>query len=97
MKKLTVPCEFAGEKLPTPIYVGEPSPARHPLHYQSIWLRNERGGTIPEEVMSSFGQLQKMALENAIPFEDLCTYALEQAENQDQPAEPMPPPNGESG
>ena len=101
MKKLTIPCIFGDpdNKVPFPIYVGEPSPRRHPLHYQAIWLRSERGGTIPPEVIESFGKLQKIALENRVPFEDLCVYALGQAGQQQGAAaqDGAPPPADGAG
>ena len=76
MKRFTIPCDFGGAKAPFHIYVGEPSPDIHPLFFQSVWLSTKRGGTIPPEVMDSFGKLQKIAVENGVSFEELCVYAL---------------------
>ena len=76
MKRFTVPCDFSGNKHPFHVYVGEPSPNRHPLHWQAWWLSTIRGGTIPQDVMDSFERLHKISLENNVSFEDLCVYAL---------------------
>lgn len=85
MKRFTIPCDFNGRKSPFHIYIGDPSPNRHPLHYQAMWLRIQRGGIIPQEVMDSFQKLQNIALENKVSFEDLCVYALGQAAEEQKP------------
>jgi hypothetical protein len=79
MKRLTIPCDFGGKKIPFHIYVGDASSDRHPLHFQSHWLSTERGGSIPHEVMESFEKLRDIALENGKNFEDIVMYAMEQA------------------
>ncbi len=76
MKKFTIPCDFSGTKYPMQIYIGNPNSKAHPLLYQAIWLRDTRNGTIPQEVMESFQKLQNIALENDVNFEELCMYAL---------------------
>jgi hypothetical protein len=80
MKRFTIPCDFAGQKTPFHIYVGEPSSDIHPLFFQAAWLAEKRGGTIPSEVMESFAKLQVIANENDVSFEELCVYALSTAE-----------------
>ncbi|HEX2080029.1 MAG TPA: DUF2610 domain-containing protein [Longimicrobium sp.] len=72
MKKLTIPCDFGGKTVPFPFYVGDPSPRRHPLHFQELWLRTERGGTIPTETIDGLRQIQTLALEQKRPFEEVC-------------------------
>ncbi|MEZ5139731.1 MAG: DUF2610 domain-containing protein [Acidimicrobiales bacterium] len=79
MKRFMVPCDFGGRKAPFPIYVGEPAPDVHPLEQQDAWLRRERGGSIPVEVMDSFAKLHAIALDNDVSFEDLCMYAMGEA------------------
>ena len=79
MKKFTIPCNFAGQKAPFSIYVGHPSDDLHPLHFQSEWLQRARGGSIPQEVIDSFGKLHKIAKEHSVDFEELCVYALGEA------------------
>jgi len=82
MKRFTIPCDFGGQKAPFHIYVGEPSNDIHPLYFQAAWLAEKRGGTIPPEVMDSFGKLQNIAIENRVSFEELCVYALGTAEKE---------------
>ena len=76
MKRFTVICPFGSEHSPFHIYVGEPAPNMHPLFFQSTWLAEKRGGTVPEEVMSNFAKLHQIALDNKVSFEELCAYAL---------------------
>lgn len=85
MKKFTIHCDFAGQKAPFNIYVGEPCARRHPLQYQAQWLRTERGGTIPSEVMDSFQKLHDISRENGVSFEELCVYALGTAGGEAKP------------
>ena len=84
MKKFTVPCDFGGQKAPFTIYIGDPEPKHHPLHFQSSWLSKERGGTIPGEVMDSIAKLKDIADQNNVSFEDLCVYALGAAQQSEE-------------
>lgn len=95
MKRFTITCDFGGVKHPFHVYIGEPNPKKHPLQFQSWWLSSERGGTIPQEVMDSFEKLYKIAKENNVSFEDLCVYALGNADSpQGGEAAPAPAANG---
>ncbi|SHN36194.1 DUF2610 domain-containing protein [Actinacidiphila paucisporea] len=85
MKKFTIPCDFGGVKAPFNIYIGEPSPDKHPIQYQAAWLSRERSGTIPAEVMDSFAKLHEISKENGVSFEELCVYALGTASGDDAP------------
>ncbi|HVA51057.1 MAG TPA: DUF2610 domain-containing protein [Pirellulales bacterium] len=76
MKRFTVPCDFDGIKQPFYFYITNVPPPTHPLEEQARWLKEERGGTIPKEVMDSFAKLQTIAHENNVSFVDLCVYAL---------------------
>jgi tetratricopeptide (TPR) repeat protein len=76
MKRFTVPCDIGGVKYPFHVYVTNVPWPKHPLEDQARWLREERGGTIPKEVMDSFKRLQNIAHENKVSFVDLCVYAL---------------------
>lgn len=87
MKKFTVPCDFGGQKAPFTIYIGDPEPKHHPLHFQSSWLSKERGGTIPAEVMDSIAKLKDIADQNNVSFEDLCVYALGAAQQEGEAGE----------
>jgi hypothetical protein len=84
VKKFTVPCDFGGQKSPFTIYIGDPEPKHHPLHFQSSWLSKERGGTIPGEVMDSIAKLKDIADQNNVSFEDLCVYALGAAQQSEE-------------
>lgn len=79
MRRFTVPCDFGSHKAPFDVYIGNPLPRYHPLKFQAAWIREQRGGTIPAEVMESFEKLFKLAQKNDVSFEDLCVYAMNEA------------------
>lgn len=87
MKKFTVPCQFGAKKAPFDVYIGQPAEDLHPLYFQAMWLKEERGGIVPEEVMDSFAKLLALSEKNNVPFEDLCVYALEAANEGKKPEE----------
>lgn len=91
MKKFTVPCDFGGQKSPFTIYIGDPEPKHHPLHFQADWLSKERGGTIPGEVMDSIQKLYDLAQKNNVSFEELCVYALNSSDDENSTPEDAPP------
>lgn len=79
MKKFTIPnCEFDGKPHPFDVYVDQPCALVHPLYYQQLWLREERGGEIPSEMIDSFRKLYDIAVEHNVNYADLCMYALGQ-------------------
>lgn len=80
MRRFTIPCDFGSQKFPFTVYIGNPTPNFHPLKYQAAWLQQQRGGQIPSEVMESFEKLYAIAKENNVNFEDLCVYALGNAD-----------------
>ncbi|MEM8962551.1 MAG: DUF2610 domain-containing protein [Acidobacteriota bacterium] len=84
MRRFTVPCDFGGTTSPFDVYIsgGEPLEGYHPLHFQSLWLREERGGEIPQEVMDSFAKLLELARKNGVDFEELCVHAMQEAEKE---------------
>jgi hypothetical protein len=84
MKRFTIPCQFGETKAPFHVYVGQPAPGCHPLKYQTAWLREERGGVVPPEVLDSLARLLALAIENGVSFEDLCVYALGLAANDQE-------------
>jgi|ERR1700685_3551426 len=91
MKRFTIPCDFGSQTAPFHIYVGKgPASQCHPLKYQSHWLRTERGGAIPQQVMESFEKLNLIADDNKVSFEDLCVYALGTAESKSPVGEADP-------
>jgi len=97
MKKFTVPCAFGSGTAPFAIYIGDPEPAHHPVHFQSEWLTKHRGGVIPGKVMDSISRLYELAKKNNVSFEELCVYALNEFGDEKTNADsdegaPAPPP-----
>ncbi len=95
VRKFSVPCDFGGVSSPFTIYVGDPEPTHHPLHFQAEWLSKNRGGTIPGDVMDSITKLYELSKKNNVSFEELCAYALTEdkgmsSEAEDEAAAPMP-------
>lgn len=86
MKKFTVNCDFGGQISPFTIYLGDPEPEHHPLHFQAEWLSKTRGGTIPPQVMEAVSTLKTLADKNKVSFEELCVYALGAAEQEEDEA-----------
>jgi len=84
MKKFTINCDFGGQMAPFAIYIGEPEPGHHPLHFQADWLSKQRGGTIPEEVMDAISKLKELADKNNVSLEELCVYSLGAAQQEEQ-------------
>jgi hypothetical protein len=84
MKKFTINCSFGGATSPFTVYIGNPDPKHHPIHFQSDWLAKERGGNIPQEVMDSLQKLLDLSIKNNVSFEELCTYALKAAEIKEE-------------
>ncbi len=82
MKKFTIPCTFGDKSAPFDVYIGNPKKGHHPLQHQASWLSKERGGSIPAEVMESFGKLLDLADKHKVSFEELCVYALNEANKQ---------------
>ena len=76
MKRLTIPCDFAGVKAPFHVYLGQPNPLFHPVHFQQAWLNEHRGGVFPAGVADSLQQLATIAAEKNVSFEDLAVWAL---------------------
>ena len=85
MKKFTINCDFGGQLAPFTIYIGQPEQGHHPLHFQADWLAKQRGGTIPAEVMSAIDKLKELAVRNNVLLEDLCVYALGEAQEVTTP------------
>ena len=83
MKKFTLICDFqGGQRAPFDFYVGQPEPEHHPLHFQTTWLSSTRGGTAPADIMESLQKLYTLSRENNMNFEDLCEYAMSNAEQE---------------
>lgn len=100
MKKFTIPCAFGNTTAPFAIFIGDPEPSHHPIHFQAEWLTKHRGGVVPSSIMDSIARLYALAKKNNVSFEELCVYALKEfGDNKDQGgaegdggAPPPPPP-----
>jgi hypothetical protein len=77
MKKFKIPCNFGGKSTPVTFYIGNAEKDHHPIHFQAEWLSKERGGTVSPEIMKSLEELKQLSEKNGVPFEELCSYALE--------------------
>ncbi|WP_041405266.1 DUF2610 domain-containing protein [Rickettsia canadensis] len=75
-KQFEFDCDFGGQRSKFKFYIGTPQEGHHPLQFQAKWLSEERGGTIPDEVMKAISQLNDLAKKNGVPLSDLCVYAL---------------------
>lgn len=75
--KINVPCAFGGQASEVAIFVGNPEEKHHPIHFQSKFIQDTRGGVIPQSVIEALEKLQKLSIENGVPFEELCKYAIE--------------------
>ncbi len=84
MKKFSINCDFGGEMAPFSIYIGKPEARHHPLHFQAEWLGKERGGNVPNEVMTSISKLNDLAKKNGVALEELCVYALGAAQQESE-------------
>lgn len=76
MKMFIIPCQVGEQKVPVQFYIGEPTPALHPIKYQTAWIDEVRGVKVPQDVLDSLQKLHEIAIENGVSFVDLCTYAL---------------------
>lgn len=84
MKKLNLPCQFNGQTQDVGFYVGNPKVDNHPIQNQSHWLSSERGGTVSPNVMDSFSRIHELSLQNKVPFEDLCEFAINSANTEEE-------------
>jgi TPR repeat protein len=79
MKRFTIPIDFDGIKHPFYVYVVSGKQGYKELQDQFIWMKEYRGGQIPNEVANSFNRLNKIAVENNVDFLKLCVYAMGEA------------------
>src|SRR5262249_53816054 len=86
IRRYTVPCLVNGtqRKVPFHIYIFEEWVQKeNPLESQDRYLQ-DRGLTIPKDVVDSFKKLAKIARDNKVSFTALCDYALSQANKDDK-------------
>ncbi len=73
---MTFPCSFqGGETQNINFYIGYPSPAAHPIGFQSKWL-SAKGGSVPPNISSALERLKELSISYNIPFVDLCEYVI---------------------
>lgn len=82
--KFNVPCAFGGQASEVAIFIGEPDPKHNPIQFQAKFIQDVRGGVIPQSVFESLEKLQKLSIENGVPFEELCRYALSSINEQEK-------------
>ncbi len=93
MKRFTIPADFGGTKAPFQVYVYQ-KPSDYPykgIDDQAEWLKQARGGAIPEDVLESFRKLQKIAEDNNVSFPELAAYALGKAQEEQSKPEGAKP------
>ncbi len=76
VSNFNVVCTSGGRNVNVRLSIGEPKADQHPIYFQNKWLSSEKGVQVPNTVLEALEKIQKLALENNIPFEDLCSYAL---------------------
>ena len=82
MKKFDIPCAINGQVQQVTLCIGQPHPEQHPLNFQQKWLAETKNGRIPQNVMDSIAKVKELADKNGVPFEDLCYYAINLANNR---------------
>lgn len=78
IRKFTIPCDFSGKKIPVTFYIGNAAIGGHPIGFQSAWLGREKGGVVPENLMTSLEKLKEISDKNKVPFADLCSYVIDE-------------------
>ncbi|GHU26559.1 hypothetical protein FACS1894152_1400 [Bacilli bacterium] len=76
VKKFTIACSFNGAAAETDFYVGSPMASKHPIEFQAKWLADNKGGSVPSDVMDAIAKIRDIADNNNASFEDLCFYAI---------------------
>lgn len=56
MKREKLPCTLDGRPATFQVWVGRPAPDFDPLHFQTRWLREERGGELDAESVEAIRQ-----------------------------------------
>ncbi|MBL7733294.1 MAG: DUF2610 domain-containing protein [Chitinophagaceae bacterium] len=97
MKKFTVPVICGNVKAPFDFYVSDRA-IGHPykgIADQAEWLATARGCKVPDEVLTSFVKLQKIAWDNNVSFQELTVYALGEANKEKSKKEGSEPTDAE--
>ena len=88
VRSFNIPCNFNGQVSDVRFYIGEPNEEKNPIYFQTKWLGDTKGGSVPQDVIDSIEKIQKLAKQNNISFEDLCAYARSIAKDQAIEANP---------
>ncbi len=77
IQELLVPCIANGnQKKEVKLFIGNADHNHSPTHFQEAWLEKERGMSIPQEITEGLQKIRKLAIENGVPFTELCEYAI---------------------
>lgn len=86
IKRFTVPTDFNGVKFPLNVYILDRAKEYDTMYTgirdQVQWVWKARQGKVPEDVITSFDKLQKIAWDNNVSFMDLSVYALGAAQQE---------------
>lgn len=81
VKKFITKCDFGATKQPVTLFIGDSFTGVHPLAFQSKWLAEQKGGSIPNDIMDSFSELKDISDESKVSFEELCSYVVDEADD----------------
>jgi len=70
--QFTILADFAGIRYAIIVYVTNVTWPKHPLEEQARWLKEVRGGTIPQDVMDRFDRMNKVAHDTNKTLIDVC-------------------------
>lgn len=76
IKKFNIPCFVNGQSSVVGVYLGQPKEGNNPVHHQSVFLAQERGIIIPDDVLETLEKIRKIAERNGVSFIELCDYAF---------------------
>ncbi len=81
VKKITVNCSFSGSQQPVTFYIGDSAVEKNPIGFQSKWLDETKGGSVPSKLMDSLVKIKAISDEHQIPFEDLYDHVIKEIES----------------
>ena len=85
-KKIVIPCVVGGQVEPVDFFVGKPADGSDPIHFQAKWLNSAKKGSVPPHIMKALLELQQVAAQAGISFEDLCEMTFKKAQEPQPPA-----------
>lgn len=89
-KKIVLPCVVGGQVESVDFFVGKPAEGTDPIHFQTKWLSSAKKGTVPAHILKALLELQQLAAEAGISFEELCdmTFNKKQEDGSSTPQNP---------